>query len=95
MTDNVIIDCGERLSIEQVEKLYASAEQVLATAGDISLVAGQVQYCDSAGLQLVLALQKTLEKTGHRIYWQSVSDSVREISGYLGLTQALNLSEQD
>lgn len=95
MTDNVTVDCGERLSIEQVEQLYASAEQALAlaTSGNISLIAGQVQYCDSAGLQLVLALQKTLEKTGHRIHWQSVSESVWEISGYLGLTQALNLSE--
>ncbi|UXD88236.1 STAS domain-containing protein [Thalassolituus hydrocarboniclasticus] len=93
MTDSVTIDCGERLSIEQVEKLYASAEQALATAGDISLIAGQVQYCDTAGLQLVLSLQRTLEKTGHRIHWQSVSDSVREISAYLGLTSELNLSE--
>ncbi|MCT7357467.1 MAG: hypothetical protein COB09_13350 [Thalassobium sp.] len=93
MTDNVMIDCGERLSIEQVETLYANAEQALATAGDISLVAGQVQYCDTAGLQLLLALQKTLEKTGHNLHWQSVSESVREISAYLGLTNELNLSE--
>lgn len=93
MTDNVMIDCGERLSIEQVETLYANAEQALATAGDISLVAGQVQYCDTAGLQLLLALQKMLEKTGHNLHWQSVSESVREISAYLGLTNELNLSE--
>lgn len=93
MTDNVMIDCGERLSIEQVETLYANAEQALATAGDISLVAGQVQYCDTAGLQLLLALQKTLEKTGNNLHWQSVSESVREISAYLGLTNELNLSE--
>ncbi len=93
MTDNVMIDCGERLSIEQVETLYANAEQALATAGDISLIAGQVQYCDTAGLQLLLALQKTLEKTGHNLHWQSVSESVREISAYLGLTNELNLSE--
>lgn len=93
MTDNVMIDCGERLSIEQVETLYANAEQALATAGDISLAAGQVQYCDTAGLQLLLALQKTLEKTGHNLHWQGVSESVREISAYLGLTNELNLSE--
>lgn len=93
MTDNAMIECGERLSIEHVEMLYANAEQALATAGNITLIADRVQYCDTAGLQLLLTLQKTLEKTGHKIHWQSVSETVREVSAYLGLTDALNLPD--
>ena len=45
--------------------------------------------------QLLLSLQTTLDKTGHRIHWQGYSDVLVETAGYLGLTQALHLSNTE
>jgi len=91
MSDSITIDCGERLSIDQVESLYVEMEKSIQQGAEILLDAGRVQFCDTAGLQLLLSLQATLEKTGHRIHWDKVADNISETAGYLGLKQALHL----
>ncbi|MAD45739.1 MAG: hypothetical protein CMH98_12100 [Oceanospirillaceae bacterium] len=93
MTDTITIDCGQRLSIDQAEALFSEAEKSVHHGGEITLDASAVQFCDTAGLQLLLSLQITLEKTGHRIHWHSLSDAVRETAGYLGLSRALHITD--
>ncbi|MAK90685.1 MAG: hypothetical protein CMI08_08290 [Oceanospirillaceae bacterium] len=95
MTDTITINCGERLSIDQVEALFAETEKSVIQGGEIQIDASKVQFCDTAGLQLLLSLQTTLDKTGHRIHWQGYSDVLVETAGYLGLTQALHLSNTE
>ncbi|MBT10901.1 MAG: hypothetical protein CMI02_02560 [Oceanospirillaceae bacterium] len=63
MTDTITIDCGQRLSIDQAEALFSEAEKSVHHGGEITLDASAVQFCDTAGLQLLLSLQITLEKT--------------------------------
>lgn len=97
MTDSITIDFGERLSIERAEALYAQIERSLQQSssknGDICLDGRQVQFCDTAGLQLLLALQKTLQKTGLTLSWRGYSPVLYETAGYLGLSSVLTLTE--
>lgn len=85
------IDCGERLSIDQAEKIMSLAETALASSEDIILQASQVSYCDTAGLQLLVALRQSLIQTGHDIEWQDPTKVIFETAGYLGLVEHLNL----
>lgn len=93
MSEAITIHCGERLSIEQVEALLPQLEESLHASGGVILDGADVQYCDTAGLQLLLSLQKTLSQTGHAVQWSNTSDVLLETAGYLGLRAALHLPE--
>ena len=93
MTDITAVECGNRLSIDQVEGLYQKLEGALLSGGDLTLDAGAVHFCDTAGLQMILSLRKTLSATGNDIVWSAVSDVVKETAGYLGLRRSLNLPD--
>ena len=92
MSDRFNIDCGERLSIEHVERLYSEMESALTSEADVELNAADVNYCDTAGLQLIVSLRRELQKTGHDIHWLGSSDILTETAGYLGLCSSLGLS---
>ena len=93
MSEANTVDCGNRLSIDQAEALYEKLETALLTGGDVVLDGTDVQYSDTAGFQMIISLRKTLESTGNSIRWQAVSENMKEIAGYLGLQQALNLPD--
>ena len=92
MSDRINISCGERLSIEHVERLYGEMENALTSDADVELDASKVNYCDTAGLQLLVSLRRELQKTGHDIHWSGSSNSLSETAGYLGLCSSLGLS---
>ena len=92
MSDRINFHCGDRLSIEHVERLYSEMESALTSDVDIELNASDVNYCDTAGLQLVVSLRQKLQVTGHDIYWSGSSDCLNETAGYLGLRASLGLS---
>jgi anti-anti-sigma regulatory factor len=94
MNQTLRIQCGERLSIERVESLYTEMELAVREARDVELLASQVQFCDTAGLQLVLGLQQSLQKQGLHIRWQAPSEVIYETSALLGLQSHIGLPEQ-
>lgn len=85
------ISCGERLSIDKVEGLYSEMEAAIAKGEDIQLNAAEIAYCDSAGLQLVIALQQTLSTTNHHVHWQDPSEVLITTADYLGLRETLHI----
>jgi len=87
------IDCGERLTIEQVENLYSQMESVMMEYDEIELVADRVQQCDTASLQLILNFQRSSEKSGHKVQWRSPSDPILNVADLLGMTELLGLNE--
>ena len=93
MSQSVSIDCGARLSIERVEVLHQEMEQALRDARDIELKADEVQYCDTAGLQLILALFRAVESAGHSVSWSGVSEVVSDTASILGMSDALTLAQ--
>jgi len=93
MTEVTTIHCGSRLSIDQVEELYQKLEGAMLSGGDLALDAGDVHFCDTAGLQMLLSLQKTLAATGNKVEWAKVAGVVKDTAGYLGLRNSLNLPD--
>lgn len=94
MSQTVTIQCGERLSIERVESLYSEMEAAIREASDIELAAGQVQFCDTAGLQLILGLYTSLERNGQHLRWTDPAEVIYETSALLGLQDRLGLPER-
>lgn len=95
MSARIRIHCGERLSIEHVEALYGEMESALASEADVELDAGQVHYCDTAGLQLLVSLRREMQKTSHDIHWSETSEVLQQTCGYLGLNESLGLSRPE
>ncbi|GGY39614.1 hypothetical protein GCM10011297_11020 [Bacterioplanes sanyensis] len=88
-----VIACGERLSIDRVEALHEQILAALSSVESIEIDASKVQYADTAGLQLLLALQHSLQSSGKGLYWQGASDAVTDCAALLGLNTLLQLSQ--
>ncbi|ASP40594.1 hypothetical protein CHH28_18820 [Bacterioplanes sanyensis] len=87
------LSCGARLSIDQAEHLHSQFQAALSSPEPLLIDAGDVQYADSAGLQLLLALKQSLAGSGQSFSWGNVSDVVYECADLLGLTAQLSLSD--
>lgn len=88
-----VIPCGDRLSIDRVEALHEQILAALDSVDSIEIDASQVQYADTAGLQLLLTLQNSLQASGKGLHWQGASDAVIECAELLGLHTLLQLSQ--
>ncbi len=82
---------SDNLTIATVEALHEELESALSSGVDIVFDGSQVQRCDTAGLQTLLAFKKELEKHSHQLSWKGVSENLSQVSGLLGLEQALGL----
>ena len=94
MSQTVTIQCGERLSIERVESLYSEMEMAIREGHDIELAASHVQFCDTAGLQLILGLNRAMMTSGHLLSWNTPADVIYETSALLGLQDSLGLPQR-
>lgn len=72
--------------------LLAAAEQAGPDDG-VELDLGAVVECDSAGVQLLLALARSLRERGGALRIGAASDSVRDVLALLGLERELGLGE--
>lgn len=93
MSNGQEIECGERMTIEHVESLYGQLESALLEYDQIELIAAQVQQCDTASLQLIANVFRIIKARGHTIKWVTPSDTILNVAGILGLTDALELTQ--
>ncbi|MFL0797357.1 MAG: STAS domain-containing protein [Cellvibrionaceae bacterium] len=82
---------SDNLTIATVEALHEELESALSSGVDIVFDGSQVQRCDTAGLQTLLAFKLELEKHSHQLSWKATSENLSQVSGLLGLEQALGL----
>ena len=87
------IECGERMTIEQVESLYSQLESALLEHDQIELIADHVQQCDTASLQLILNLFRISKQQGHTVKWIKPSPAVINVAELLGLSEPLELQQ--
>lgn len=84
----------ENLTIMDVADWYP---QFVAAASEssttLTLDASALTRLDSAGVQLLLALAKSLSLQGEHIQWSEVSDTLLSVARSLGATEPLNLSQ--
>ena len=74
-------------SAELKEKLEAEGYESV----DIDFDFAEVEYISSAGLRLVLALQKQAMETGNKLTIRNVNKVVTEIFRVAGFNKALNI----
>ena len=93
MPEGQQIECGERMTIEQVESLYSQLESALLEHDQIELIADRVQQCDTASLQLILNLLRISNLQGRTVKWVKPSPAIINVAELLGLSEPLELQQ--
>lgn len=93
MSEGHQVECGERLTIEQVESLYSQLETALLEHEKIELIADRVQQCDTASLQLIVNLMKASKQQGPTVKWVKPSQALINVAELLGLLEPLELTQ--
>jgi ABC-type transporter Mla MlaB component len=71
--------------------LKGNLAEALALGGAVQLDGGSVQRIDTAGLQLLLAMQRQLQAEHRDLQWTRVSRELRDVAQQLGLDATLAL----
>jgi len=79
------IDLGTELTIRSVASCKAQIDDNLLQGQEIKLQAENLQKIDSAGLQMLYSLDKTLKKTSQSIHWVNSSAIINEAARMIGL----------
>lgn len=89
-----VIELKPELRIENVEALKGELAEALAAGPEaITLEAGATTGCDTATLQLLVALVREAEQAEITVHWKNASESIVAAAGTLALSQALGLAE--
>ncbi len=80
-----------KLHISDVEKLSNALKEILDSEQNIKLDITEVTDADTASLQVLCALQKSLSFTGNRIGWIGESEALNNIASQLGVEDYLDL----
>lgn len=82
------------LNIARVESLHTELEELEKNAVSINLNANDVTRVDTAVLQLLVALFRSLSARELEVKWLGLSDEFRASAKLLGLETALKLNEE-
>ncbi len=86
------IKLEKQLQIMLVESLHEELEELINDGAELELDGSQVERCDTAALQLLVAVQVALAGRDSEIRWAGASEALLDAAKRLGLTDALNLS---
>lgn len=89
------IKLEKHLQIMLVESLHEELEEIVSSGAELSLDGSQVEKCDTACLQLLAAVQTSLNGRENEIRWVGASAILLESAQQLGLLEALNLQGID
>ena len=93
MVNALHIDAGAELNIVHAAELRQIwLEQIGLGDATVSIDLGGVQEMDSAGAQLLIALDKALQRDGRKLEFLRPSRVVREVLDTFGLTDRLAVS---
>lgn len=80
-----------QLIINHVETLYHQLIKLLSSGEDVLLDISEVEKTDTAGLQLLCVIQKSLTETDNTIAWQGHSEALSDTAKLIGVDRYLNL----
>lgn len=81
----------EEMSIQHLEALETALNQLVRDNDSIILDGSSVVKIDTAGMQLLCALQKSLQLTNKNITWSGVSGVLESVAGTLGTKAFLGI----
>lgn len=93
--DEQVIGLGAELTIRSVREIKAMIDTRLQSGFDINLDAQALQKIDTAGVQMIYSLFKTLQKRSQVIHWQGVSPLINQAATKLGLPALVEEASDD
>lgn len=81
-----------KLHISEVEKLTEELANMLESSQQVYIDVDDVESVDTASIQALCSLQKSLAVTGSSINWVGNSKAFSEAADMLGVAEFLNLS---
>jgi len=84
----------EDLTIRNVSKLYEQFSELLKTNEPLQVSLQQVQYVDTAGIQLLIAFQAACIKRDKLLEWKEPSVELTQMLGLLGFGQDLGMNTE-
>ncbi len=85
------VTLGERLTIESAAELRERLQTVLGDGASLRIDAHAVERVDTAGLQVLASLQKTLEARGGGLKWEGFSEEMLDALELAGMKRLLGL----
>lgn len=73
------------LTIASATAQHAALAAFITRASDLALDLSEVHECDTAGLQLIYSLRKTILQRNQRLHIVAVSPEIQELAAALGL----------
>ena len=89
----VTVKCGEALTIANVADLHSRLTKALDKSSTIELDTHEVEKVDTAGLQLLVALNQELEKSSGHLTWKNPSDALSEAIQTTGMAPYLTFNQ--
>ena len=92
MATRTSFSCGEFIDITVVHSLHERLQKSMTRAFTIELKADAVKKADTAGLQLLLALSKEVQRNDGKLIWKKPTESLIHSAQLLGISDALGLT---
>lgn len=89
-----LLSMGSELTIKNIAEFKEQVGVSLANDRDIKLDPSDLQKIDTAGLQLLYSLHKSLGNRGQGLQWASKNPVINSAASILGLNELLNASTQ-
>lgn len=90
--NQIVIDCGDTLSIADVSTLYTEILTLLADGQQITLDVSKITRIDTAAIQLIYAFYNESLLLGYKISWHQPSDVFCQSVSSLGLAEKMNIN---
>lgn len=90
-----VINLGVDLTIRSVAACKSMIDETISNGFDIKLTAAELQKIDTAGLQLIYSLNKTLEKTAQVIQWESSNAIINEAAQMIGMNNLIETTAEE
>lgn len=86
----LVLSVGGRLDTTTAPELEASVKEVIDDVNDLTLDLKELEYVSSAGLRVILSMQKTMNKQGQMVVI-NVSPDIMEILDVTGFSDILTI----
>lgn len=87
------LDLGEQLTIGNVHECHLDWRDIVGGSGGVLVNAVRLTNVDTAGLQLLLVLKRTLAQTSRSLEWRNPSSELIEVARLTGLDVELELTD--
>lgn len=90
MNTTTKLDCGEQLSITQLESWYLQCLKILLAGDSVFIDVSRLQRIDTAALQLLYHFHQQAQKYDIQVFWSARSDRFQDAVSLTGLAFLMN-----